>query len=264
MRSPVRLVRNSDANRLFDTFLISSIATVLVTRLFLSLTGYPSIGGEGLHIAHLLPGGILMLTALLITIGAINRSARDVAAVLGGIGFGLFWDELGKFITRDNDYFFRPTVSIIYVSFIALYLLTRYIIRRSYHPQDYLANAIDLIMEGAIGELDPREYARAKALLAKADTAHPMYKPTVRLLEQAKPSKDYRPFITDRIIAAIHRPFHRWVRTPAFSKVLLGVFYAYAILMVITFIPLTIGHPHAPLFVLFTPGAKTNSIAALS
>lgn len=264
MRSPVRLVRNSDAGRLFDTFLITSIASVLLTRLFLSITGYPSVGGSDLHIAHLLPGGILMLTAILIMIGSINRSSRDAAAVLGGIGFGLFWDELGKFITRDNDYFFQPAVGIIYLSFVGLYLLTRYVIRRSYHPQDYLANAIDLAMEGAIGELDPREYARAKELLAKADSSHPMYKPAVALLEQARPTKDYHPFIVDRFVNALHRPFHTLVRKPWFSKVLLGVFYAYAIVLVVTFVPLLVIRPHHPLFMIFTPGANTNAVAAVS
>ncbi len=37
----------------------------------------PELGGHGLHIAHLLWGGF-------------------------------FIDELGKFITQDNDYFFKP------------------------------------------------------------------------------------------------------------------------------------------------------------
>ena len=264
MRSPVRLVRNSDAARLFDTFLVVSIATVLLTRLYLSITGFPSISGAGLHIAHLLPGGILMLVAILITLGSINRSSRDAAAVLGGVGFGLFWDEIGKFITQDNNYFFQPAVGIIYLTFVSLYLLTRYVIHRSYHPQDYLANAIDLIMEGAIGELDPREYARAKELLQKADKQHPMYKPTVALLEQAKPSKNYQPFIIDRLVAMVHRPFHTFVRKPWFTRALLGVFYVYGLLLAITFIPLTVSFQHEPLFVLFTPGASSNVIAALS
>lgn len=208
MRSPVRLVRNTEANRLFDSFLLSSIVTVLATRLYLHLTGYPQIGGDSvLHIAHMLPGGILMVVAILIMVGSINRSSRDIAAFIGGIGFGLFWDELGKFITKDNDYFFQPTIGLIYLSFIGLYLLTRYVIRRAYHPEDYLANALDLGMEGVIGELDPREYKRAKYLLSKADPNHSLYSAVANLLDHAKPTKAYQPFIVDRLLEILHKPF---------------------------------------------------------
>jgi Ca2+/Na+ antiporter len=265
MPRPVRLVRNIEASRLFDTFLVSSIATVLITRAYLSLAGYPQIGSSQLHIAHLLPGGLLMMTAILIMIGSINRSSRDLAAFLGGIGFGLFWDELGKFITQDNDYFFKPAVGIIYLSFVVLYLVTRYIIRRSYHSEDYLANAIDLAMDGAIGELDPREYADAKALLAKADPKHPMYKATVRLLEQAKPTKDYQPFFLDRLIARLHKPFRRLVQQPWFGKALIAVFYGYSLAIISTLLIVIVNGSWGDSVLFFlTPGARANDIAMLS
>lgn len=263
MPRPIRLVRNIEASRLFDTFLVSSIATVLITRAYLSLTGYPQIGSSQLHIAHLLPGGLLMMTAILIMIGSINRSSRDVAAFLGGIGFGLFWDELGKFITQDNNYFFKPAVGIIYLSFVALYLITRYVIRRSYHSEDYLANAIDLAMDGAIGELDPREYADAKALLAKADPNHPMYSATVQLLEQAKPTKNYRPFIVDRLTAALHRPFHMLVQKSWFSRALLWTFYIYGAVAIAIFFVLGFNGTALTTIVLH-PSKDTNTVAIFS
>jgi hypothetical protein len=224
MRSPVRLVRNTEANRLFDMFLLTAVLTILVTRLYLEATGFPQIGGSALHIAHLLPGGFLMMAAILVVIGSINRSARDVAAFIGGIGFGLFLDELGKFITRDNDYFFRPTIGLIYIAFIVLYLITRYALRRTYHSHDYLANALDLATDGVIGDLDPREYQRAHQLLRKADPSHPMYDAVVDLLDSAKPTKDYQPFIVDRLIDLVHRPFKQLVAMPAFRKALLWLF----------------------------------------
>ena len=43
-----------------------AIATILITRLYLQLTGYPQVGGGDLHIAHALYGGALMMLALLI------------------------------------------------------------------------------------------------------------------------------------------------------------------------------------------------------
>lgn len=264
MRSPFRVVRNSDAGRMFDTFLISAVVTVLATRLYLHLAGYPQIGGDSvLHIAHMLPGGILMLTAILILIGSINRSSRQFSAFIGGIGFGLFWDELGKFITKDNDYFFQPTIGLIYLTFIGLYLLTRYIIRRTYHPHDYLANAMDLAMEGVIGELDPREYEHAKELLAQADKNHPMYAATAKLLEATKPTKDYRPFFVERLVDTIHKPFRSLVRKPWFAKALLRAFYIYGLgLLVTTAVSLLSVHWNV-LADLFTGLiADTNIIAA--
>jgi hypothetical protein len=264
MRSPVRLVRNIDAGRLFDIFLATSVVTVLATRFYLHLTGYPQVGGN-LHIAHLLPGGIAMLTALLVMLGTINRSSRDLAAYVGGIGFGLFWDELGKFITKDNNYFYRPTVGLLYASFVTLYLVLRYVARRSYQPEDYLANATDLIMEGTIGELDPREYSRAKELLAQADSKHPMYPAVANLLEHAKPTKHYQPFVVDRLIAAVHTPARRLAQKPLFSRILLGVFYAYGLGLVITFLFVLVGGSHQPIKNLLGSSAtQSNSIATLS
>lgn len=235
MKSPIRLVRNIEAGRLFDTFLVSAVVTVLFVRLYLHLAGYPQIGGNGLHIAHLLPGGLLMLAAMLVMMGAINRTSRDFAAYVGGIGFGLFWDELGKFITQDNNYFFKPAVSIIYVSFVALYLLTRYIIRRTYHPADYLANAVGLAMEGIIDELDEREYSRARELLAKSDPKHPLYKTAAALIEQAKPAKQSQPFVINRWASSLHSYFRQLIRRPRFAATLLTLFYLYglAILLIV-------------------------------
>lgn len=265
MRSPVRLVRNIDAGRLFDIFLASAIATVLITRLYLHLAGYPQVGGSTLHIAHLLPGGIAMMIALLIMLGTINRSPRELAAYLGGIGFGLFWDELGKFITNDNNYFYQPTIGLLYVSFIVLYLVLRYVARRSYNPEDYLANAAGIIMEGTINELDPREYARAQALLAHADPKHPLHQSVTNMLENAKPTKQYQPFIVNRAIDAIHRPVQRFAHKPLFSKMLLGIFYAYGLGLVVTFLLEVIGIAHQPIKnLLGIQLTQSNSIATLS
>ena len=49
------------AHRLYDRFFVAAAASFVGTRAYLALTGYPQIGGHGLHISHLLWGGLLML-----------------------------------------------------------------------------------------------------------------------------------------------------------------------------------------------------------
>src|SRR4051812_6219463 len=115
-------IRNLEAGKLLELFLVIAIASLLIIRFFLHLTGYPQLGGGRIHIAHMLWGGFLMLFALVLLFGFLGKTTRQAAAIFGGVGFGLFIDELGKFISRDNNYFYQPAVAIIYVIFIALFL----------------------------------------------------------------------------------------------------------------------------------------------
>jgi hypothetical protein len=107
------LVRDADAGGTLEIFLVASILSILGIRAFLAATGYPQLGGGGLHIAHMLWGGLFMLIALLLVLSFLNLSVRWLSALLAGIGFGTFIDELGKFITEDNDYFFQPTIALL-------------------------------------------------------------------------------------------------------------------------------------------------------
>jgi hypothetical protein len=134
-------VRDADAGDSIEILLVAAIGSILAIRAFLAATGYPQIGGGGLHIAHMLWGGFFMLAALVLLFRYWNPSLRRLAAVLGGIGFGTFIDELGKFITSDNDYFFQPTVALLYVLFMLLFLLVRAIRRAApLSPQEQLVN----------------------------------------------------------------------------------------------------------------------------
>jgi hypothetical protein len=179
-----RAPRNADFGELQETFLICAVTMILVIRTQLWLTNYPQLGGHGLHIAHLLWGGLFMVIAIGILVTFLGRSPRRAAAVVGGIGFGFFIDELGKFITADNNYFFKPTAALIYLIFVGLFLLTRGLQRqRDLSPEERLANAIELVGEAARGRFFEPDRRRALALLDGADPTDPLVEPVRRVVE---------------------------------------------------------------------------------
>jgi hypothetical protein len=115
IRSPVR---REEAPRYLLITLLSFAASITLTRLFLTLTGYPRLGTGTLHIAHVLWGGLLLFLASLLPLLLANGWAYALAAVLAGAGAGLFLDEVGKFITSTNDYFYPPAAPIVYAFFL--------------------------------------------------------------------------------------------------------------------------------------------------
>lgn len=238
---PRRLpVRNLEIGELQDTFLVSAIVMILVIRLQLWLTNYPQLGGGKLHIAHLLWGGVFMLVALGILLSFLGRSLRTPAAIVGGIGFGFFIDELGKFITADNDYFFKPTAALIYLVFIALFLVTRAMQRRrGFSPREYLVNAIDLTMDAARHDLDEREKRRALELLDLCDQDDPLVAPMRRLLRDldAIPTPP-PPWYTRRALAARDEYF-RLVARAGFARAIGALFVVWALATLVQIVGLT-------------------------
>lgn len=163
--SPFRL-RDLRGGMLTEVWLVSAVASIVGIRAYLYATGYPQVGGGTLHIAHMLWGGLMMTIALGMLLLFQSEVWKPLAALVGGIGFGTFIDELGKFITKDNDYFFKPTIAIIYALFIVLFLIARAIERQqTFLPEEqvvYAASALQLL---AIGRLDAPERDRALAAL---------------------------------------------------------------------------------------------------
>ncbi len=140
--------------------LLSFASSVTLTRIFLDLTGYPQIGGNGFHIAHVLWGGLLLFIASLGPLVLANRWIYTASALTSGAGVGLFIDEVGKFITANNDYFSPLAAPIIYAFFlltVMLYMRVRQSPIRE--PRAALYHALDGFEEILEHDLDPSERA---------------------------------------------------------------------------------------------------------
>ncbi len=195
-------VHRSEADKDILMMLLSFAASVVVTRVFLQLTGFPKIGGEsGLHIAHLLWGGLLLFGATLLTLIYANQWVYPLTAVLGGIGVGLFIDEVGKFITATNDYFFPAAAPIIYGFFLITVLLYFQVRRRRivdtrselYYALADLTEAIDQDMD-----TDEKQRIVQRLIKIKDNAAQPV---------QVQLAQDLLDFLhSDQLIVVEHRP----------------------------------------------------------
>lgn len=158
-------IQNARSSRYLLFTLLSFAFSVCATRLFLYLTGYPQIGGGELHIAHLLWGGLFLFVACLLPLIFANEWAKGWSSVISGFGIGLFIDEVGKFITTKNDYFYQSAAPIIYVFFLLVVLV--FIQVRSHNrpsPRSEMYNAL-----GELTEVLDNDFSEAerKALLTR-------------------------------------------------------------------------------------------------
>ena len=103
----------------------------------------------------------------------LDRPVEHVAAVIAGLGFGTFIDEIGKFVTSDNNYFFRPAIALIYTVFIAAFLVGRTLLgqQRRLSQTEALANALNLLAGTLERPIDALDRARIQRLLGQADPA---------------------------------------------------------------------------------------------
>jgi len=163
------VVRRDHAEGYLLTSLVSFAVTVIFTRVFLQLTGFPQLGNSMLLIAHALWGGLFLFAAVLLPLALANRWALQASAVLSGLGIGLFIDEVGKFITQTNDYFFPPALSLIY-GFFLLCVFLYLIFRRSHKndPRQAMYHALEGLQDVLDGDLDMGEAAQIKDQLALA------------------------------------------------------------------------------------------------
>jgi hypothetical protein len=219
---PGRAIRSFDIGRRQDLFLIAAVTTVIVIRLQLWITNYPSLSPGDLHIAHLLWGGVFMVAAIWMLASYVGRRLVAPAAILGGIGFGFFIDEVGKFVTADNDYFFQPTAAIIYVVFIALFLISKWTGARRMGNRERLANAAALASESFIDGMSPYERQMAIDLL-RPIRSRDQASELLDFIERTRPDGEEEPGRLERLVIWMQRTYEDWVQTRWFQVVMTGV-----------------------------------------
>lgn len=219
------LIRNFGIGFYLESFLVAAVASILTIRLFLRLTGYPQLGGGGLHIAHMLWGGLLMLASIVMLLSLLGKRSEFLGAVTGGIGFGMFIDEVGKFVTSDNDYFFRPAISIMYVIFILLFITGRALQSRGqFSSREYLLNALHEMEEVALDDLDEEERKRALAYLEQSEPHNPLVAALKESLTHANLSAMPRPGLISRLKLLVRNFYRRIVCLNWFTRSLITFF----------------------------------------
>lgn len=230
MRWRSHFIRNLRGLEQFEAFLVAAVATILGYRLFLELTGYPQVGTSTIHIAHAELGGLLMASSIVIRMIFLSKRTETLASIVGGAGFGLFIDEVGKFITEDNNYFFQPAVSLIYVTIIAFYLGVRYVFNSARISQmEYMVNAIREMRDIPGGRLQQNEQQEILYYLGRCEQSDPL----VQELEKLVGAIYAAPSESPGLYARWKRRLYRWYRHVAHSRWFAPVIMAFFILQFI-------------------------------
>jgi hypothetical protein len=222
-----------DAGRRLDTFLVCAIAAVLGNRFFLVLTGYPQVGNGTLHISHAIWGALMMAIAIICAISYLPPFTRAFVAFLGGAGFGWFIDELGKFITRKVDYFYQPTIALIYITFVVMYLVFRSVQVRPYGPDEAVLNAMEALKSASLGRLDEEDRRRAIALLDSTGAHNSLAREVRGLLDDIDALPAPTPGWFARTGAAMRARYLHFTKSRWFDWIVNGMLLFYAVAKII-------------------------------
>ena len=240
--TPGYFVRRIHAASEFELFFVSAVGTILIVRAALALTGWPQLGGGKIHFAHLLWGGLGMLIGIILFMAFQGRMWRFLATLACGIGFGLFIDELGKFITSDNDYFFKPVVALIYLIFVGLFFLFHWLgTVRNLTQQVALVNAFDYAKEAVLRNMDAGERDEALYLLSHSDQHDPMVIALTQSLRTYTDLVKPLPSPVTRVKEWLARRYSRLLRSRLFKGIMVGWFLVISMADLLAFIPALTG-----------------------
>jgi hypothetical protein len=246
----VRLpVRRGGAEKYLWYTLLSFALTVTLVRLFLEFTGYPQFGGGEIHIAHVLWGGLALFSAVLLSLILTNRWAYSLSAILAGIGVGLFIDEVGKFITQSNDYFYPAAAPIIYAFFLLvvwLYLHVRRPPSLSIREELYLAlGEMGEVLDHDLESEERKNLERRLERVAQ-HAEHEDYRHLARRLQEFIDSESLqvvpdRKGTFERVIDYVQQWERRWITLGRLKAILIGALLALGIVTVVDFARLLSG-----------------------
>ncbi len=225
-------VRSTDLAHRLDLFLVAAIASVIGNRVFLVITGYPQVGNGTLHISHTIWGGLMMAIAIILATAYLSPTIRGVFPVLGGIGFGFFVDEVGKFITRDVNYFFKPAFSLIYLTFLTMFFVFRAIERKRFGPNEGVVNALEALKAAVVGKLDEPHRHDALDLLRASNADSELASRVAELLHEVPVLAPSEPSQMARAASRARDRYFRWTERPSF----LGTVTALFMLWVVAFV----------------------------
>lgn len=227
-----RVVTGRNAAWYMLTMVIAFAITVVGTRLYLDIAGYPQLGNSTFHFAHALWGGLLQVIACMLLLLYLNEWIFSLAAVLAGVGVGLFIDEIGKFITQSNDYFFPLAAPIIYTAFILFvfaFLYTRR--RRNEDTRATLYGVLEDLEMLLDDNLDERTHRSLIDRLEQAsrESDRPdltAFAGTLRqfLISQQINIKPPKPTYWSHLLDLLARFEERWLPKPLVRRLLIAAF----------------------------------------
>jgi hypothetical protein len=97
-----------------------------------------------------------------------NRWAYTWSSLISGVGVGLFIDEVGKFITQNNDYFFPAAAPIIYAFFLTSVLIYSRVAKEK--PMDTRTEfyaVLESLEEAIDHSMDPEEHDELRERLKR-------------------------------------------------------------------------------------------------